>query len=1534
MAQERNGNRAGWRASLFPFLVCIAAAGLMFLYLWLVRLPERDRYLTQQRLRTVAALSDQIRAAIEGRLDGVREAALFRAVSAKKAIATIPGLAIEPCGGDSIVPGKSIRVSPEHGYQQGTSEVRWDSAALGAAPETKSNATFHFRYDCRRPPPSPTPRHDLPGGYHDLSLRLSGEGLAVAVPTGQSTPQTTPTMSPTARAEPIEEDCRQARDQLLCARGDLGPMLEDVLRDPKLRYSDVFIANSDGDILFERGPHGIRLERLRSSAEVMPAKSSSPSDAAPRSAIADELPTIDELLRRTTATGDLRIAGTKYRLFSQPLPMVHLWTGKAETDDDAVWVVGMLVPLSDYNRDVQGISLGSLSSLPLLLILIILATPVARIFLIGARARLRANDLRVIAASLIMASGIATILVAGLVAYARIESRLDAELIGWSKHLRKAFREDVILADALLSRFVTYVNQSPPNAQIRVAITHLLDPLDITKSESCFDDSFCGTSLDLADAKTIANAYSLSGVGFRMLYATDPNETQLIKWSAKDTATPLTTSRGFERPFARRWQTDYWRWPERDEPFVFGTLRARTTGELIATVERKLAMGGSGVIVPDMPSVIDPVVPLGFGFAVIEPGGKVVFHSRSERNLVENFLAETDAAAEVSAAISTHHETSLQTNYRGSAQRMYIQPLDGTPWTLVVFREKELARALHFDVLLTCLIGFGVYLSVCCVVFLLVSLLVPRHSAWPWPSPQLSRVYRGCGYMLGAHLLAGAMGLFGVQSHPWMTVTVAALLPLSAAITTLAALVAIAPFPRIPESEKRAIWRERKRMLGVAAAIVVVAFAAAAASAFRMHEHYLGLSLLIAGIWALCVIGKRWKEAPTVVGSDPNGSTPHVRPYLCLGLGLIFVCGVMPSLALYKDAFDLGFEAIVRHGQQRLAEQLAERKLRILNDDRWPGDRRATVLKNHHDLPPAGMFWDGDLDARSCDEPVDACPDYPGCRPSSTASLVNWLSGNSCPETENPSEDVRYCDGDSCLRPVKSGQETPWWSLQARHLTGVLMASLPLWAQGECIERRDMVFARSADLRWRTCSRPQENSAFPRQCLTLTDGRLQDVDPAGSRELTVCSALKPIVWGRDPRPGEVLVGVVLAGLAALGFWQLLRRLAERAVALRPRPAPPLPSQVAPQTSRGLLLVNPMSEVAEKIREHASSEHSPGAGQRFCLLNLADGGSININLILARHGECECLVIDNLTHRMDDADFNRSKLALLERLILGAKRKVVIISRVSPISYLRERLQSKGDRKADESYVTEEEIDRWGRVLERLALIEPDVRDITALWDTIWPHSWRARLQRPWPDPAFVPPAAPGEELMLECAGTSRLVGIRHELNLAYGAAVGSGEVLIERVRRAAQAHYRALWALLTDTERLVLIHIAREGFENLDDETWRIVGRLVQHGLVRFEPGLRIMNASFREFVRLETATEEELSDLERADGVSYWDRFRDFLLPVTALAALLLSQLQPDTFTVMVGALSAAGAASATLARLLGLFGGGAGRSRDAGTA
>jgi hypothetical protein len=182
----------------------------------------------------------------------------------------------------------------------------------------------------------------------------------------------------------------------------------------------------------------------------------------------------------------------------------------------------------------------------------------------------------------------------------------------------------------------------------------------------------------------------------------DADGRQLDKWTTKAQLTGEISHRSF-RHFRdlitdQTWAVD--RRNDNDPPytrFTMEPLRAPTTGELGVVVAQPLERDAGGrrqfLALNVRPrSLLDTVVAPGHGFAVMELGGRVLFHSEESLSLEENFFEEVGEPADVRARALSGHTVTWSGDYHGRPHRLHMQQVSGvrnSPWRIVTFEALE-----------------------------------------------------------------------------------------------------------------------------------------------------------------------------------------------------------------------------------------------------------------------------------------------------------------------------------------------------------------------------------------------------------------------------------------------------------------------------------------------------------------------------------------------------------------------------------------------------------------------------------------------------------------------------------------------------------------------------------------------------------------------------------------------------------------------------------------------------------------------------
>ena len=311
------------------------------------------------------------------------------------------------------------------------------------------------------------------------------------------------------------------------------------------------------------------------------------------------------------------------------------------------------------------------------------------------------------------------------------------------------------------------------------------------------------TQLHLAaDAQWRPNLVS----DFELIFWMDPtNGQQITKASVWNTNTPIVNV-GQREYFQRARDDRLWRLPiaadtpdapETDARGFAQNVRSITTTEVRTIVSAKSSrcvqrtasrpelrdpapgqaceraiVGAQARLI----SVTDPVLPPGVSFAVIDPAGRVIFHSDSRRTLKDNLYDELSDGDRLRAAVRAGVTRSITATYLGREHRVYVSPMTGFPWHVVVLADNEQPRTVVLEA-----VGHAMALAIpFVVVMLLLTLLylafagqdLPR---WFWPTHGSGAYHAWWSVALAVTFIMSAGGV--VLSSADVTLAVATTLP-------------------------------------------------------------------------------------------------------------------------------------------------------------------------------------------------------------------------------------------------------------------------------------------------------------------------------------------------------------------------------------------------------------------------------------------------------------------------------------------------------------------------------------------------------------------------------------------------------------------------------------------------------------------------------------------------------------------------------------------------------------------------------------
>lgn len=254
---------------------------------------------------------------------------------------------------------------------------------------------------------------------------------------------------------------------------------------------------------------------------------------------------------------------------------------------------------------------------------------------------------------------------------------------------------------------------------------------------------------------------------FDRIFWVDTRGNQHIKWEAgRQTSPTYVGDRDYfvETTANRLWQLADAR-PGAPR-FRVDSILSRNTGEYRAVITQHAPAAaicgdvGLGVVsmVTPLLSLIDPILPPDYGFAVVNGDGQVLFHSTGTKNREERFLDEVEDAAELRSAPFARQGRLLTARYLGLDHRLLVTPLPAlrdSPWSLIVFHNLSAGASQHLERIVLFSMMTLIYFMVLAAALLVVpAARGPR--AWMWPS----HANRGAYVQLTLTLAALALPLY------------------------------------------------------------------------------------------------------------------------------------------------------------------------------------------------------------------------------------------------------------------------------------------------------------------------------------------------------------------------------------------------------------------------------------------------------------------------------------------------------------------------------------------------------------------------------------------------------------------------------------------------------------------------------------------------------------------------------------------------------------------------------------------------------
>ena len=431
---------------------------------------------------------------------------------------------------------------------------------------------------------------------------------------------------------------------------------------------------------------------------------------------------------------DVALTGINYRLFSNPLKLSL--PSSSASQPNISWVISGLVESNYFQTEAWSISVPYTILIigGFVVALLVFSAPFFKLVLAGPKDRFRARDVYLLVFSTLVILGVVTSFVLYGYVYWSVERQMDAQVEGLAENIKTNLDEE-------LDRALRQLDRLSQNRELIESVEAKSDP---TKKTDILPE--------LLRSKAPYPYFDTA------IWMNEAGQ-QKAKWTIKPYTSQYISASG--RAYFDNIRRKHF-YEFKGHKFWLEPLVSRTTGR--NQVEISKAVPNSKVTLAfdtRLLSLMDPVLPNAFGFAIIDNDGRVLFHSDEAHHLGENLLQECDDDRALRSAVIGRSNRSLNVRYLGEDHHFFVTTVNGFPeWSLIAFRNKQPLRSVFFELLTSVTALFLVYGFVLIAGFTVFYIFYARNKrhAWLWPSDKKTAIYIQSFFLLLGFVLV-SLGL-------------------------------------------------------------------------------------------------------------------------------------------------------------------------------------------------------------------------------------------------------------------------------------------------------------------------------------------------------------------------------------------------------------------------------------------------------------------------------------------------------------------------------------------------------------------------------------------------------------------------------------------------------------------------------------------------------------------------------------------------------------------------------------------------------
>jgi hypothetical protein len=717
------------------------------------------------------------------------------------------------------------------------------------------------------------------------------------------------------------------RDADHCAAASLKATIEPFLRSvPSGLFDEIVLSDAEGGVLAQTYQTGMRYYDLSALmlAPVADGQTGRPlAGASEESKGKGEVSGVDKAPGRvtffsasqTSGLFSVSLGGTEYWLYLEPVALPLLagekgmrsLRGASDTQlTRARLVIGGLIQYRRIRAEGLALPIPALLGLVLVLFIVVIgAWPLLKF------STMRASELVRRRAGLYYAASTVAMVALVVVMAAYVPGMID---------YRETDRNLAQLGEKIDGNVAEELRKAQHTLEY---LANRADPID---SKNNMDVS-CGKETEAApplSRKT--QLFRKAGLNFGeypyfdLMVLSDQYGFQRLKWTVRDHVTPQV--RLCELPqFTESAQDHFWYFQKggpSGPQFRVDPIYSPNTGEYLAVLTQRYRKLQNQVLrtaslVGPLLSLVDPIMPPQYGFAMVDSTGEVLFHANPLRNGRENFFQASRDDRALESAVFVRQGSFLNFTYLGVDQRAYVTPLKNIadcPWTLIVFRDLSAATRQNVQTIMLFLLCVLIYLAFAfSAVMILVGVIGLPHypPEWIWPREK----HRSAYYHLIAVFIAVGVNF----------------LLMGAGLNELLLRVLLIPLAALLVLYLKLTGREPYILVGATLGWLICLGFSSWSYITEPGIHWLAVAAEVSGL-SLAFFWLSSRKA-TSRWIFPRWKPPLESVYTMLALFLLLLIGIFPCLALFKLCYGYEQDVHVRTAQLQTVAALEAREQRV-----------------------------------------------------------------------------------------------------------------------------------------------------------------------------------------------------------------------------------------------------------------------------------------------------------------------------------------------------------------------------------------------------------------------------------------------------------------------------------------------------------------------------------------------------------------------------------------------------------------------------